>query len=121
MMRILRVATLALAMMAPLVASAQTQPPAATRANTLRVVVHANLQILDPVWTTSFISGRHAYLIYDTLYAMNSASSPNRKWRRGTRFLKVASSIASGCATGCVSMMAILSDHRMLSYHCGVG
>lgn len=44
--------------------------------STLRVVVHANLQILDPVWTTAFITGRHAYLIYDTLYAMDSRFMP---------------------------------------------
>jgi len=88
MMRILRVATLALAMMGPLVASAQTQPPAATRANSLRVVVHANLQILDPVWTTSFISGRHAYLIYDTLYAMNSRFEPLPQMAQGHEILE---------------------------------
>ena len=88
MMRILRVATLALAMMGPLVASAQTQPPAAARANTLRVVVHANLQILDPVWTTSFISGRHAYLIYDTLYAMNSRFEPQPQMAQGHEILE---------------------------------
>lgn len=89
MRRILRAAALAIAttMIGQLVpsgqAQAQGQPPAANRANTLRVVVHANLQILDPVWTTSFISGRHAYLIYDTLYAMNSRFEPQPQMAEG--------------------------------------
>lgn len=76
MMRMLSLVFLALAMMGPLVALAQAQPPTASRANTLRVFVHANLQILDPVWTTAFISGRHGYLMCDTLYAMNSRFKP---------------------------------------------
>ena len=51
-------------------------PAKAQDRSTLRVVVHANLQILDPVWTTAFITGRHAYLIYDTLYGMDSRFVP---------------------------------------------
>ncbi|PZW48066.1 peptide/nickel transport system substrate-binding protein [Humitalea rosea] len=54
------------------------QPVAAqtSRRDTLRVAVHANLQILDPVWTTGLITLRHGYLIYDTLYGMNSQFEP---------------------------------------------
>lgn len=44
--------------------------------NTLRVAIHANLQILDPVWTTGLITLRHGYLIYDTLYGMNAKFEP---------------------------------------------
>ena len=62
---------------------AEAQVPAATRANTLKVVVHANLQILDPVWTTAFITGRHSYLIYDTLYAANSRFEPKPQMAEG--------------------------------------
>jgi peptide/nickel transport system substrate-binding protein len=58
------------------------------RAKTLRVVVHANLQILDPVWTTAFITGRHAYLIYDTLYAMNSRFEPQPQMAEGHEVLE---------------------------------
>lgn len=53
------------------------------RARTLRAVVHANLQILDPVWTTAYITNRHAYLIYDTLYAMNSRFVPQPQMAEG--------------------------------------
>jgi peptide/nickel transport system substrate-binding protein len=67
----------------PLAPAAEAQVPAATRANTLKVVVHANLQILDPVWTTAFITGRHSYLIYDTLYAANSRFEPKPQMAEG--------------------------------------
>ena len=67
----------------PLAPAAQAQVPPATRANTLKVVVHANLQILDPVWTTAFITGRHSYLIYDTLYAANSRFEPKPQMAEG--------------------------------------
>ena len=32
---------------------------------TLRFVPHAELKILDPVWTTGYISRNHGYLVYD--------------------------------------------------------
>src|SRR6266540_1328334 len=35
---------------------------------TLRFVAHADLKILDPVWTTAYITLNHSYLVYDTLF-----------------------------------------------------
>ena len=35
---------------------------------TLRFVPHAELKILDPVWTTAYITRNHGYLVYDTLF-----------------------------------------------------
>ena len=53
--------SLAVALLAPLgLAHAQ--------AKTLKVVPHANLTVLDPVWTTAFITRNHGYMIYDTLF-----------------------------------------------------
>lgn len=40
-------------------------------AKTLRFVPHANLAVLDPVWTTAYVTRNHAYMIYDTLFAVN--------------------------------------------------
>src|SRR6266536_2083421 len=34
----------------------------------LQFVAHADLKILDPVWTTAYITRNHGYLIYDTLF-----------------------------------------------------
>jgi peptide/nickel transport system substrate-binding protein len=35
---------------------------------TLRFAAHADLKILDPVWTTAYITRNHGYLVYDTLF-----------------------------------------------------
>jgi peptide/nickel transport system substrate-binding protein len=78
----IQAAALAIGLLATGAATAQD------RARTLRVVVHANLQILDPVWTTAFITGRHAYLIYDTLYGMNSRFEPRPQMAEGHEVLE---------------------------------
>ncbi|MCW5749274.1 MAG: ABC transporter substrate-binding protein, partial [Alphaproteobacteria bacterium] len=38
---------------------------------TLRVVAHSDLKVLDPIWTTAYITRNHGYLIYDTLFAQD--------------------------------------------------
>ena len=38
-------------------------------AQTLRMVAHSDLKVLDPIWTTAFITRNHGYLVYDTLFA----------------------------------------------------
>lgn len=39
---------------------------------TLRFVPQANLTVLDPVWSTAYVTRNHAYMIYDTLFSMDS-------------------------------------------------
>ena len=39
---------------------------------TLRLVAHSDLKILDPIWTTAYITRNHGYMIYDTLFAMDA-------------------------------------------------
>ena len=39
----------------------------------LRIAPHSNLTILDPIWTTAYITRNHGYLIYDTLFGMDAA------------------------------------------------
>jgi hypothetical protein len=34
----------------------------------LRFVAHADLRVLDPIWTTAYITRNHGYLVYDTLF-----------------------------------------------------
>lgn len=43
---------------------------------TLRVVMHSDLKIVDPIWTTAYIARNHGYMIYDTLLAMNEKQEP---------------------------------------------
>jgi peptide/nickel transport system substrate-binding protein len=58
-------AAMALSLAAP--ASAQAQSNGAT----LKVALHSDLKILDPVWTTALISTHHGYMVYDTLFALD--------------------------------------------------
>ena len=50
---------------------ASSEPEAAnTDGNgTVKVVPEVDLKVLDPIWTTALITGTHAWLIYDTLFA----------------------------------------------------
>src|SRR3954468_15307913 len=59
-LRHLVVACCALALAAPVVAE-----------TTLRIVRHSDLKIVDPIWTTAYITRDHGYMIYDTLFAMD--------------------------------------------------
>ena len=60
--------------------------PAAAQ-STLRVVMHSDLKIVDPIWTTAYITRNHGYMIYDTLFAMvaNGDIKPQMvdKWNVG--------------------------------------
>ena len=62
--RVLFAATglLGLSMLAPVVAQAQDN-------KVFRFVPHANLAVLDPIWTTAYVTRNHAYMIYDTLFS----------------------------------------------------
>src|SRR5215510_7879587 len=66
-MHVLRKAILAAACTAGL-AVAATPGLAQT---TLRAVMHSDLKILDPIWTTAYIVRNHGYMIYDTLLAQD--------------------------------------------------
>ncbi len=46
--------------------------PAAAQQNTLKVVMHSDLKIVDPIWTTAYISRNYGYMVYDTLFAMDA-------------------------------------------------
>ncbi|MCR6474640.1 ABC transporter substrate-binding protein [Variovorax sp. ZS18.2.2] len=43
---------------------------------TLKVVAHADLKILDPTFTTAYISRNFGYMVYDTLFAQDSTGKP---------------------------------------------
>ncbi|MEI8145614.1 MAG: ABC transporter substrate-binding protein [Alphaproteobacteria bacterium] len=52
-------------------AGALTTSAKAQQPNVLRVVMHSDLRIVDPIWTTAYITRNHGYMIYDTLFAMD--------------------------------------------------
>jgi peptide/nickel transport system substrate-binding protein len=39
---------------------------------TLRFIAQSDLRVLDPIWTTAYISRNHGYMVYDTLFAMDA-------------------------------------------------
>ncbi|MDP3159697.1 MAG: ABC transporter substrate-binding protein, partial [Reyranella sp.] len=53
-----------LAAIGALAASASAQ-------TTLKVALHSDLKIIDPIWTTALISTHHGNMIYDTLFALD--------------------------------------------------
>ncbi len=46
--------------------------PAAFAETTLRAVMHSDLKIVDPIWTTAYMSRNYGYMVYDTLFAMDA-------------------------------------------------
>ena len=38
----------------------------------LRVNMHSDLKIVDPIWTTAYMSRNYGYMVYDTLFAMDT-------------------------------------------------
>jgi peptide/nickel transport system substrate-binding protein len=41
------------------------------RGGTLRFIPHADLKVLDPIWTTAYITRNHGYMVYDVLFALD--------------------------------------------------
>jgi peptide/nickel transport system substrate-binding protein len=66
-----RRAPLLLALVTAIALTAGTAPPVVAE-TTLRVVMHSDLKIVDPIWTTAYITRNHGYMIYDTLFAMDA-------------------------------------------------
>ena len=61
----------AIALVALAAVPAQAQPQ-----KTLKVVVHADLKVLDVTANTTYITNRYGYQVYDTLFALNSKYEP---------------------------------------------
>ena len=75
--------------------------PAIVRAaaqTTLRLIPQADLAVLDPVWTSAYVTRNHAFAVFDTLYGQDSAFRPQpqmvtgavvedggRTWKLGLR------------------------------------
>jgi peptide/nickel transport system substrate-binding protein len=57
----------------PAIITAQAQPSAA---RTVKAVMHADLRVLDPIWTTANISAYHGAMIYDTLFGLDETFTP---------------------------------------------
>ena len=50
--------------------------PAAAQTKTLRFVAHADVKILDPSFTTAYITRNFGYMVYDTLFGQDAQGVP---------------------------------------------
>ena len=60
-----------------LAASAPRAARAADDKKTLRFIAQSDLRVLDPVWTTAYITRNHAYCVFDTLFAIDAEFAPH--------------------------------------------
>ena len=67
---------LGLAAMAALFAIGCGELALAQKKTVIRSVPIGNLRILDPIWTTAYITRNHAYMIWDTLFALDADNKP---------------------------------------------
>ncbi|MCP3465361.1 ABC transporter substrate-binding protein [Bradyrhizobium sp. CCGUVB23] len=47
-------------------------PPVLAAGKTITAVMHSDLRIIDPIFTTAYITRDHGYMVYDTLIATDS-------------------------------------------------
>jgi peptide/nickel transport system substrate-binding protein len=45
-------------------------------AKTLRFVMRNDLRVLDPMWTTAYVTRNHGYMVFDTLFALDAKLVP---------------------------------------------
>src|ERR1700742_5401515 len=57
----------------PAILPARAAPSAA---GTVKAVMHADLRVLDPIWTTANITAYHGAMIYDTLFGLDGDFKP---------------------------------------------
>jgi peptide/nickel transport system substrate-binding protein len=50
---------------------------AAPEDKTLRFIAQSDLRVLDPIWTTAYITRNHGYMVFDALFALDSNFVPH--------------------------------------------
>jgi peptide/nickel transport system substrate-binding protein len=50
--------------------------PAVAQDTVIRSVPIGNLKVVDPIWTTAYITRNHAYMVWDTLFALDADHKP---------------------------------------------
>src|SRR5215471_19073907 len=51
-------------------------PAAAQNKIVIRSVPIGNLKVVDPIWTTAYITRNHAYMVWDTLFSLDAQNRP---------------------------------------------
>ena len=44
--------------------------------STLKIVMHSDLKVIDPIWASAQISRTHGYMVYDTLFGLDAELKP---------------------------------------------
>ncbi|MDT8295569.1 ABC transporter substrate-binding protein, partial [Roseomonas mucosa] len=55
----------------------------ATSQRVLKFVPQSDLTVLDPVWTTATVTRNHAFLVFDTLYGLDTDFRPHPQMAEG--------------------------------------
>jgi peptide/nickel transport system substrate-binding protein len=50
---------------------------AASDKKILRFIPQTDVQVLDPIWTTAYVTRNHGYMVFDTLFAIDSKFKPH--------------------------------------------
>ncbi|HEY2539918.1 MAG TPA: ABC transporter substrate-binding protein [Stellaceae bacterium] len=45
--------------------------------STLRFIAQSDLRVLDPIWTTAYVTRNHGYMVFDTLLALDDKFRPH--------------------------------------------
>ena len=78
----------ALAVMAPHIPAF-----AAADSKILRFIAQSDLRVLDPIWTTAYITRNHGYMVFDTLFALDD------KFVAHPQMVAITASPRTGCFT----------------------
>ncbi len=59
------------------IAGSRRKAYAAADNRTLRFIAQSDLRVLDPVWTTAYVTRNHGYMVFDTLFAIDAEFVPH--------------------------------------------
>jgi peptide/nickel transport system substrate-binding protein len=69
-------ATIGASLAAPSIGSAQG-------ARVLKFIPQSDVTVLDPIWTTAYVTRNHGYLVFDTLFGLDSSFKPSPQMAEG--------------------------------------
>ena len=71
--------------------SASLPRPPRRRRRRCSFVAHADVKILDPTFTTAYITRNFGYMVYDMLFGLDEKGRRSRRWSTATRPRRTAS------------------------------
>jgi peptide/nickel transport system substrate-binding protein len=85
-----------------IVAAALGAPQISRGETVLRFIPQADLRVLDPIWTSAYITRNHGYMVFDTLFGVDAMFQSQPEWSRDGKSAWISSptpspSLVSGC------------------------